>query len=507
MWNELLTTALVGTKRRPFKLENLPDGKLGELLAQVTQRTQDAPEHALLGAAAAYTLYRRAGQVLPLDDTPLPEPCDPDDLPPCNPRVALQLIQMVTHAQNSPMHEWFGATTQMGKRIADEYLPVVLTYYQTRQNHLPLTLFDALGKRGRWLAQQNPAWAYAVLPADDAKWKLAERAARVTYLQKLRQTDPAQARTLLESVWAGENAESRAELIRTLEINLLLDDEPFLETALDDRSANVCLTAQTLLARLPESAFSRRMVARAEQFIKISRRGKKLIIDITLPETSDDPLIRDGAPLEPPAASGLGARAYWLFRIARSLPSSYWLQGNWTPVELVRAVNNNSEWKKLLLDALGDVAESEAEHELAEALLMHGESDEPSGIPTLKAATPDVREAYVLQVFAKDKQPLNIEHPAIKLLHRLCESNHHWSKTLTMAFIDAARETLKKGKATELSSVSTYLPTYSLKMYPDVSSELKTLDIKGSVHVWASAVRNCIHVLEFRQSMLKELSR
>ena len=144
------------------------------------------------------------------------------------------------------------------------------------------------------------------------------------------------------------------------------------------------------------------MVVRAEQFIKIRRRGKKLTIDVTLPETCDDIFIRDGAPPEPPDSSGMGARAFWLFWIGRSLPSSYWLDGNWTVQELAQAVNANADWRNVLLPALGDVAEGESHHELAAALLDAGEFVEVDGNLTLTAATPQARDAYVLQAFAAD---------------------------------------------------------------------------------------------------------
>ena len=41
MWNELVTTALVGTERRQLSLENPPDG-LRELAAQLAGQTPNA---------------------------------------------------------------------------------------------------------------------------------------------------------------------------------------------------------------------------------------------------------------------------------------------------------------------------------------------------------------------------------------------------------------------------------------------------------------------------------
>ena len=50
----------------------------------------------------------------------------------------------------------------------------------------------------------------------------------------------------------------RASLLAVLAPGLSLDDEEFLETALDDRAGEVREVARQLLSRLPGSAFRRR---------------------------------------------------------------------------------------------------------------------------------------------------------------------------------------------------------------------------------------------------------
>jgi hypothetical protein len=62
-----------------------------------------------------------------------------------------------------------------------------------------------------------------------------------------------------EVVW-GEcrKAETRDKMITILETDLLGDDEPFLEQALDDKSKGVRTTAARLHSRLPASAYAAR---------------------------------------------------------------------------------------------------------------------------------------------------------------------------------------------------------------------------------------------------------
>ena len=66
MWNDLLTTALVGTERRALDLDKLPDD-FKQLASQL--EGHDA-EQTLLALAGALTLHRRVGQSAPINDAP-----------------------------------------------------------------------------------------------------------------------------------------------------------------------------------------------------------------------------------------------------------------------------------------------------------------------------------------------------------------------------------------------------------------------------------------------------
>ena len=69
VWQRLVSTAVLGTERQPVDLT--ADGPLGVVLAKLEGLDE---EHKLLGAAAAVSLYRRAGTGSAFDDAPLPPP-------------------------------------------------------------------------------------------------------------------------------------------------------------------------------------------------------------------------------------------------------------------------------------------------------------------------------------------------------------------------------------------------------------------------------------------------
>jgi hypothetical protein len=138
-----------------------------------------------------------------------------------------------------------------------------------------------LGKRGRWLARQNPDWAYAVageVPdepgAIDEAWTTGTPEARVALLRQLRQADPARGRELLASTWKTDGPEDRAAFLKAFEIGLGPDDEPFLEAALDDRRKEVRAAAIELLTRLPGSRLVRRMIERVAPLLSLPSKPR-----------------------------------------------------------------------------------------------------------------------------------------------------------------------------------------------------------------------------------------
>ena len=108
------------------------------------------------------------------------------------------------------------------------------------------------------------------------------------------------------------------------------DDEAFLESCLNDRSAAVGRAAAGLLCRLPGSALAGRMRARASAMLALD----KARLVCTPPPAIDRDWERDGIPEQPPA--GQGQRAFWVETVLASIPPSHWQAGfGLTPSTLV----------------------------------------------------------------------------------------------------------------------------------------------------------------------------
>lgn len=277
LWQALVARALVGAEQQAGGLPD-PGGRLGALMAALDRA--DA-EGALLGAAAAVALQRRAGH-LPAPGPARPvAPCPPDEAALCPPRAAEHLGAMLSGLHRAALPEWLGALAASGRLAPPAHLPALLALGRGQAELRPLIL-PLLGRRGRWLAALNPEWDYAATEAMGeaagpgglapeallARWETGSRLARHTLLQQLRAGDPAAALALVESSWHAERADERAAMLEALGAGLSMADEPFLEAALDDRSAGVRAAAADLLARLPASRLAARMAARAAPLLR-----------------------------------------------------------------------------------------------------------------------------------------------------------------------------------------------------------------------------------------------
>ena len=307
-WDDLVSSALLGTDRKPPVLEGLPE--------QVRARLDESadPPIVLLDAAAYSTAYRRAGRQPLRGPTPLPAASTDDRPVPGEPAVR-RLAAMLAGEHSAVLAEWLRVADDRGRRIPPEFLPALADLTRGRTELQP-AVRSAAGSRGGWLAALNPDWRHLAEQAATGRdvWELGRPAQRRRWLEQTRRTDPAAAREALETTWRGEPAEIRAELLAVLADGLSGADEEFLERALDDRAAEVRRVAARLLAAVPGSAYGTRMTERLRGCL--TRSGTKL--RVTLPDRHDDGMRRDAIAIRPP--QGVGERAWWFAQILAAAP-------------------------------------------------------------------------------------------------------------------------------------------------------------------------------------------
>ncbi|MBP1467026.1 hypothetical protein EYB53_015030 [Candidatus Chloroploca sp. M-50] len=441
-WHDLATVALLGTARRP-QLPQPPAGALADLVAELPG--EDDPAARLLDAAAAATLYVRAGvlpPVLALDPV-APAPDETQSI--CTPEAADLLAQVFEGQPEALLREWLTRAVAHGVRVPLQFLPALLERARTSPDLQPLVL-KVVGERGRWLATFHPGWVFAsvsetAVAAQDAAalqaaWDVGTRGERLALLKAVRPERPALARSLIETTWSQEKADDRQALLEALRVGLCSADEPLLETALDDRSKGVRQTAAALLATLPTSRLAQRMTERALALVRYSG-GLLAKLSIELPTVCDEAMQRDGISLAPPL--GLGERTWWLIAIVARTPPSAWCDAWSRSASTLLETRMPKEWREPMLKAWITATLAFRDQAWAQALVAYGlkNPDAVDVFPLLALIPPVEREILVLTLLKADQKA-----PQHGLTRQLLEASiTPWSPQLARAMLaQVARE-------------------------------------------------------------------
>ncbi|MEU3303180.1 DUF5691 domain-containing protein [Streptomyces sp. NPDC006678] len=525
VWEELVTSALLGTDRRTPP-------------ADVLAPDREAPV-ALLDAAALHTVRRRAG-LRPATARPRPEPAPPDTrraLPEAaRRRLALLLADRAAPSSGGRrgtapdltelLPQWLTAANEHGYRAPSSTLPALLDAARARTDLRPLALRFA-GPRGIWLARLNADWKFALRgtsagtalpgPADTEAvrqlWEEGLFAERVALLGSLRAHDPAAASALLARTWATERAEDRLMFLDSLRTGLSDADEPFLEQALADRSRNVRATAAELLSALPHSALAGRMAARAAGCVGLDRTKRAAGIVVEAPHACDAEMQRDG--VVPTAPSGRGERSWWLGQLVEAAPLPAWTErlGGRTPEEIV-ALPVADDWGGELHAAWCRAAVLQRDPDWARALL--GAPSEP---PATGPGTSSLAErAKLLATLPAEERAAWVA--AFISAHGLSEAFQllgvcavPWAEPLGRAVVDALD--IARDAGSYPWSFSGVMGLAERCLDPAEASRLDLLTATpdepegaspGAGGYWSEAFQRLVSTLRFRATMHTELT-
>jgi hypothetical protein len=318
----LVNAALVGTARQPSPTM-ATGAPVDDLLAALPETTI---ERRVLLAAGLWTVYCDAGRTAAAAP-PVPAPAPPEAQPLCPPGAVALLRPLFEREGSRLLPEALERVHRAGWILPPELLTAALG---AQTPSVRAALLPVLGERGRWLGRFNPAWRWVTevlprpgepLPADaERRWQEGIPTERRAIFACARAADPALAREWLAAVWRQEKPDLRVELLQALDAGLSSADEPLLEAALDDRSANVRSAAACLLARITGSGLATRMRDRAEALLAW-KSGKLLVVP---PTAVDKDAQHDGIVAKPP--SDTGERAWWLKQILGLVPPTHWTE-------------------------------------------------------------------------------------------------------------------------------------------------------------------------------------
>ncbi|MEU7025460.1 DUF5691 domain-containing protein [Streptomyces sp. NPDC046275] len=525
-WEDLVTSALLGTDRKP-----LARGGGG-----------DAAPVALLDAAAVHTVRRRAG----LRPGPAAPPLEaaPEDDRPALPAAARRRLGQLLAGRAAPapaggrrgaapdlaelLPQWLAAANERGCRAPAAALPALLDAARARTDLRPQALAFA-GPRGLWLARLNPEWKFALRgtpgagagalpdPADRAAvlalWEEGLFAERVALLAAVRAHDPARGRELLASTWAAERAEDRLMFLDSLRAGLGPADEEFLEAALSDRSRNVRATAAELLSALPASALARRMAGRAVSCVSLDRtRGAETIV-VEAPHECDAGMRHDGVVPTPP--TGRGERSWWLGQLVEAAPLDCWPArfGGRSPEEIV-ALPVADDWQTELHAAWCRAAVRQRDAAWSRALLGSPAAPQATGPGTSSLA----ERAQLLSTLAAPERAEWVAsfiaaHGLSEAFQLLGVCAVPWAAPLGRAVVDALD--IARDAGSYPWSFSGVMGLAERCLSPDTVPQLAALTAlsaepedasPGAAGYWSEAFQRLVSTLELRAAMHAELA-
>lgn len=530
IWDALVTSALLGTERRPPTFP-ATDGPLGAVLAGIRESTSANPAQGLLAAASTVAIYRQAGKLPAHDATPLPAPSPAETLAPISPVSAHHLHSMLNGNNGGALVEWLDAAASYKKYIPDYLLIPLLDIGQGQPTYRP-SILPVLGNRGRWLAQQyasSDRWSYVrdatviETPGEESTlelWETGTKEARFAILSDMRTTQPDRARDMLASVWKQENVKTRGYLLRALGTNLSLADEPFLETVLEDRGSDVATAASEYLTFLPQSQLVQRATEGAAASLKYNRvKQNKLLglgqsvdkstIEVTLPTTYTPAMKRDQI-IEKPRYTQLGERAWWLQQQLSRTPPSVWTQ-LWqaTPGEIIAAALRNKEWKAMLMQSFVAATQLFNDTAWAEAILAFGLTamEDYSPEKLFGVLSPGRRIEMVVSTLNAHPEALYTQDMPLDILWTFQKP---WSIELSRAVLNSVAHHIKNNTPKNGNwQISQSLSAFAFSMPPSILPEAERTVITNettSPNIKA-AVDDFLTTLKFRQDMLTALAQ
>ena len=496
-WNALLQAALVGSER-PWILPALahdtaPEEGATDPVAHMLRdaHTQSAPDTPglLLRLAGAKAVCQRAGWTAPATSLAPTASAAPESRTSANAAWSQLLSQAVTLGPQRLQHQVLFAMDTAGLRALPALLPALL--HAGRQSvALRTHLLPVLGERGRWLAQQNPEWAYACGAQEQADtqthWAHGSLEQRCAVLRTERASAPTAARERLQVDWENLAAKDRAALIATLHVGLCADDEVFLTPQLKDRAIDVRRTAADLLAALPSSAYSRRMVARMQALV-LSEQAEPGLVGrllgsvlskseprwtVQAPDKAEADWKADQLEPERPKYEPLGERAWWLFQLTSRTPLAWWTQHTGLAPAGVLALAKAGDWNDALLRGWHHAMLWQPDAAWAQALLDSAPAARWDGRSSLLALlAPQQREQYHLAQLAAST---NLHDVAVSCLDG-CAPHAHLGQAVSERLAQLLRQHIDQGALVNDYSLRNQLPDLACALHPQALSRLTNL--------------------------------
>ena len=432
IWKNLIKTAINGTDRT-----ELSESTLAEL-KKLGVNIDDNPANVLLEGATLYAQMRKAGFQPQQWKGDIPLPAQKDKTKICSKNSSDHLAMILNGAYTEALDEFIQHLIGNKKTLPPELLPELLEKCRNDKT-LWKKLRFAIGERGHWLIEQNSDWQFLIGKTNHVEWEDGTKKERIALLEHLRATQPDEALELIESTWEEDDWQHQVDYLKTLNKNISLADEPFLEKCLDAKRKDIRRTAAMLLEKIEGSELMNRMWERLQNLITLkSRTLKKDKLEIQLPDACDDSMIRDGIDPRKKWSKG-GLKASYFVQMFIIIPPVRWETFFDKKADELIQIFVRSEWAELLVQAsISSTIRYRNENWMKAIGDFYFKNYikqrwENLEVKALFGILPDhLFNQYAIQELKDYKEILENDEPVIQLL-QLNESA--WDKNLTLLFM------------------------------------------------------------------------
>ena len=503
-WQPFVKTALIGTQRET--VQQIPEtSPLTELLAQIdTTET----ESALLSIAGVLALHEQAGRIAAQTSAPPPTTFINDEKPEPPIHIARRLTKLLEGQYSGILSEFLAALAESGYRVPTSFLPNMLDKGAKMITLRPF-LLPVLGQRGHQLAAKNVKWAYGVLDTATchtiiAQWHQTESSKRYALLRQLREIAPEKGLQTLETTWRSETDMVRSQLIKLLNINISMADEPFLERALDDRNNLVRNKAAELLTYLPDSRLCRRMSGHTRGVLTWTPILKTKIT-IRFPKLISNTMVRDGI-LNHSKMDRVRLRTRQLIQMVNGIPLNHWTD-LWkvSPDDIIRALPKTN-WTRTLTTAFTTAAHRQQNATWAKAILENiGIRDQTARLVSI---LPESECHKLVETISKTfkKYPSLEKGSEARLI--LTHWPYQWDEHLASFWIRTfAYHMTKNSDGNRIDpSISIVTRKFSKMCPPSLNDEAITQLKSDNIHAaWTKTAVDMVNMISFRYEMISEI--
>jgi len=214
-WTEIMSSALLGTDKKPLNIHVLPEDIRSELLAL----GQDTAESTLLKAAAIHHFYNRSG-TLPdkLENTGYSQI---SETKPCIDTKAKNVFLRITetgyYEKEYLLLLWLDKVIGQNKIVAPDIILSLINLGIGLSKNTRKKIMAILGERAKAILPLKPDFKAKELQSDIMdQWKEGSPEERRTFISELRTKDADQSMSLIQSDWPTETIVFKRTIIEIL---------------------------------------------------------------------------------------------------------------------------------------------------------------------------------------------------------------------------------------------------------------------------------------------------